>query len=256
MFIVASYKNVRGKKNCEPFGTAFAISEEFILTACHNVFPTKNALTPVRTVALLKEVTNAAVFSGDIIVAELEGFCKDKDEDWAVYKRKSGRFTHYAHVCNENELPSKNVRIGIRDFPIGLLIANSSTKITIESCHTKVSHYEEFQKTSSQPPTKKAKLILPVVDYPTIPSSDERIIQVIGGRVKGSCGAGYFAPNNKIVAFHYESVDHGEELSITNSYTSDRSHTSYSHGLVLCRLPKFKVWYNKEIADALGIAAI
>jgi hypothetical protein len=66
---------------------------------------------------------------------------------------------------------------------------------------------------------------------------------VVGGRVKGSCGAVYFGVNRKVVAFHKESVDDGrEEVSVSNSYTSDRSHTSYGVGLVLCRLPKFKFW--------------
>ena len=76
----------------------------------------------------------------------------------------------------------------------------------------------------------------------------ERAIQVVGDRVTGSCGAAHFHANGKAVAFDMESVDDGrEEVSVSNSYNSDRSHTSYSIGLVLCRLAKFKDWYDNKI---------
>ena len=44
--------------------------------------------------------------------------------------------------------------------------------------------------------------------------------------------------NGKVVAFQKECVADGrEEVNLSDSYHSDRSHRSSSTGLVLCRLP-------------------
>lgn len=182
----------------------------------------------------------------DIVILTYENHCCNKDEDWAVYKRSAGNFTHSVQICPEHELPVSGVRIGIKDFPVGLVSVGSVTKVTLDSFHTKVSNYQVF---SDSAVSKKRKFAVTKTKPAT---SVERAIQVVGGRVTGSCGAAYFGVNGKVVAFHKEIVDDGrEEVSVSNSYTSDRSHTSYSVGLVLCRLPKFKVWYND---NAVGIA--
>ena len=62
-------------------------------------------------------------------------------------------------------------------------------------------------------------------------------------------------PNNKVVAFHVnlKRLDDGaDEVSISSLYTSDQNRTSYSRGLVICRLPKFKAWYNQNLAPVFG----
>ena len=68
-------------------------------------------------------------------------------------------------------------------------------------------------------------------------------------RICASCGAAYFNVSGKVVAFHIESIDDGEEIS---SYNSDRSHPSFSVGLVLCRLPNFRNWYNHNVGSDIG----
>lgn len=81
-----------------------------------------------------------------------------------------------------------------------------------------------------------------VVDVEPVREPD-RVLQVLGDRVTGSVGAPYFAPNGKIAAFHIDGSD-------------DRSHSSFSRGFVLCRLPKFKVWNNNNIVPVLSSKAI
>lgn len=230
-----------------PVGTAFAISETHICTANHNVFASGHIQPQI---GLLTEYEDP-ICKTDIIVATLVSNCVDGDEDWAVYQRTSGHFAHFAHVCPEDQLPVKNDKIGIRDYPVGLLTPLSSDKITMQSFHTKVAQYEAFVPINASSKKRKFTSGRVVDARPARPL--ERALQVVGGRVKGSCGAAYFAPNGKIVAFHVESLDDGSDsVSASNSYTSDRSHTSYSRGLLLCRLPKFVLWYNDAIPPILG----
>jgi hypothetical protein len=236
-----------------PVGTAFSISETHVFTASHNTLISGRIQQEIGLLTFYEE----PIVMSDIIVANFTCSSKDADEDWVVYSRSAGRFSHYAHICPEDELPAKNDRIGIRDFPVGIAMFCDSTKtITIGSSHTKVYQYEVFTpiSTVASSKSKKRKRTNNVVDSrPQIPDDQKRALTVVGGRVKGSCGAAYFEPNNKVVAFHVESLDDGSDVvSISNSYTSDRSHTSYSRGLVICRLPKFKAWYNQVLAPELG----
>eukprot|EP01039_Chlorochromonas_danica_P010831 gene10831-12041_t len=242
MFLVLKLTRGKGKKNkgeiisAVPVGTSFALSDKLLFTAAHNVCNSEHvALGEIGVVRVYEN----PVLMADIVILTHENHCCDKDEDWAVYKRSSGNFTHSVQICPEHELPASGVKIGIKDFPVGLVSVGSVTKVTLDSFHTKVSNYQVF---SDSAVTKKRKFAVTKTKPAT---AVERAIQVVGGRVTGSCGAAYFGMNGKVVAFHKESVDDGrEEVSLSNSYTSDRSHTSYSIGLVLCRLPKFKAWYN------------
>ena len=136
------------------------------------------------------------------------------------------------------------------------MTSGSTNYISIQSFHTKVAQYSKCDPIPAVSKRRKANSGIAVVDVKPVVIPG-RALDVVGGRVKGSCGAAYFAPNNKVVAFHEESLDDGSDsVSVSNSYTSDRSHTSYGRGLVLCRLPKFKQWYNTNIVPTLGIAAI
>eukprot|EP01038_Epipyxis_sp_PR26KG_P013136 gene13136-17603_t len=237
MFLVLKLTRGKGKKNngeiieAVPVGTSFALSDKLLFTAAHNVCNAKHvALGEIGVV----RVYEAPVLIADIEILTHEIHCCDKDEDWAVYKRSSGNFTHSVQICPEHELPAGRVKIGIKDFPVGL--AEFVTKVTLDSFHTKISNYQVF---SDSVVTKKRKFAVTKTKPAT---AVERAIQVVGGRVTGSCGAAYFGVNGKVVAFHKENGR--EEVSLSNSYSSDRSHTSYSVGLVLCRLSKFKAWYN------------
>jgi hypothetical protein len=138
----------------------------------------------------------------------------------------------------------KGDRIGIKDFPVGLNVVGSVCKVSLDSFHTKICHYEVYLDSNVG---KKRKFAVVKSRPQTLIS--ERAVQVVGARVKGSCGAPYFNCNGKVIAFHVESVDDGEDASATNSYNSDWSHTSHSIGLVLCRLPKFMAWYENNAPD-------
>lgn len=251
MFLVLKLTRGKGKSNkgeiisAVPAGTSFALSDSFLFTAAHTVFNAKG--TPCAEIGVVKAYEDPVVVD-DIVVLTYENHCSDKDEDWAVYKRSTGSFSHYVQVCPENELPASGAQIGIRDFPVGLVTVGSVTNVTLESFHTKVSNYQVF--VDSVPSTSKKRKFGVTKVKPM--EQPRRAIQVVGGRVTGACGAAYFGPNGKVVAFHVESVDDGrDEVSISHSYNSDRSHTSYSIGLVLCRLAKFKTWYNERTNGAL-----
>lgn len=259
MFLVVIIKRARKSKHnpnpaiigVTPVGTAFAISESHAFTAAHNVDVNGRI---DEEIGLLREYEDPVCVE-DIVVASYLAHCADGDEDWAIFERVTGTFAHYAHVCPEAELPVKNDTradlIGVRDFPVGLLTALSSDKLTVQSFHTKVAQYEVFTPVTAS--TKKRTFKGGRVVQSRPPKSVERALQVVGGRVKGRCGAAYFAGNGKVVAFHVESLDDGSDsISESNTYTSDRSHTSFSRGLVLCRLEKFRVWYNATVAPILG----
>jgi hypothetical protein len=243
MFIVLKLTRGRGKKNkgeiitAVPVGTSFALSGELLFTAARNVCCDAQHV-PLCEIGVVQEYEDPVMLT-DIVILNYENHCCDKDEDWAVYRRSSGSFTHFVQICPDNELPTSGVKIGIKDFPVGLVIVGSETKVILDSFHTKVSNYQVF---SGSVVSKKRKFGVAKTKPATVV---ERAVLVVGGRVRGSCGAAYFGINGKVLAFHNESVDDGrEEVSLSNSYNSDRSHTSYSIGLVLCRLPKFKAWYN------------
>jgi hypothetical protein len=252
MFLVVLIKRAKKSKKhpdppypiieVSPGGTAFAISEKLVFTANHNVMGKGGA---EQEIGLLTEYEDL-ICKDDIIVATLVASCADYDEDWAAYQRSSGSFTHFTQVCPEHELPVKNNKIGERDFPVGLVTSFSSRKLNIQSFHTKVYQYDIFKQINTSTKRRKGNSGRVVDEKPIRPT--ERALLVVGGRVKGSCGAAYFAQNNKVVAFHVESLGDGawgeDIVSESNSYASDRSHTSFHRGLVLCRLPKFIAWYS------------
>jgi hypothetical protein len=129
----------------------------------------------------------------------------------------------------------------------------SGDEICLRSVRTKVSSYGILKDPTQ---TKKRKRVHKVHDVaPSAPP--EKSVLVDGGRVKGCCGAPYFSDNGSVFAFHTESIDDGEGVSETNSLTSDRSHTSFSSGIVLCRTSKFKEWYNVTgVSDSIDLQLI
>jgi hypothetical protein len=130
---------------------------------------------------------------------------------------------------------------------VGLVTRVSVTKAYLDSFHSKVFNYQVF---SNSAVSRKRKFNV-VKTKPV--TAVEGALLVVGGRIPGSCGAAYLHVNGKVVAFQKESVDDGrEEVSVSNSYHSDRSHTSCSTGLGLCRLPRFKDWYDNSISRTVS----
>jgi hypothetical protein len=225
-----------------PVGTSFALSDKLLFSAAHNVCSKNVAAREIGVVQVYED----PILVTDIVVLTYECHCSDKDEDWAVYKRSTGSFTHSALICPEHELPLKGVKIFIKVYPVGLITVGSATKVVVDSFHKKVSNYQVF---SDSAVSRKRKYDV-VKTKPA--TAVERTIQVVGCRVTGSREAANFHENCNVVAFQKESVDNGrEEASISNSYRSDRSHTSYLVGLALCRLPKFKDWYDNKIPPTI-----
>ena len=217
MFLVLRLTRDRSNKRnllrAEPIGTAFALSGSYLFTAAHNVCSGKGkAVSLLKEIGVVRSYTDPIV-RADIIILKHVAHCLAYDEDWAIYKRTTGTFSHFAELCPETELPPKGVKIGIKNYPVGLLAVGSATKVTLESFLTKIAHYEEFIDSVSPVP-KRMKFA--VTDTPQVVV--ERAVQVVGGRIRGSCGAAYFSSNGKVFAFHKESVDDGDEVSVSNSY--------------------------------------
>ena len=221
MFLVLKLTRGRGEKNngeivnAVPVGTSFALSDKLLFTAAHNVCEMTVAARKIGVVQVYED----PVLISDIVVLAYECHCSDKDKDWAVYKRSTGSFTHSALICPVHELPKKGIRIGIKDFPAGLVTIESVTEADLDSFHSKVFNYQVF---SNSAVSRKRKFNV-VKTKPV--TAVEGALLVVGGRIPGSCGAAYFHVNGKVVAFQKESVDDGfEEVNLSNSYLSDRSH--------------------------------
>lgn len=60
----------------------------------------------VREIGLLKEY-KVPIGRNKIVLVEFLVNCSDENADWAIFKRCSGTFAHYAHVYPESELPIK-----------------------------------------------------------------------------------------------------------------------------------------------------
>ena len=126
---------------------------------------------------------------------------------------------------------------------MGLVNSFSAAKLSVLSVLAKVSMYECRLQPRPASMTGDTSFSVPVVKSAlrTI-DTDEVVIMVSGGRVKGSCGAPYFNLRGEVVAFHFESVDDSESETSAHS-----NHVSYSHGYVLCRLARFMSFYNECI---------
>ena len=101
MFLVLKLARSRGKKNngeiisAVPVGTSFALSDKLLFTAAHNVCNAKHvALDEIGIVRLYED----PVLMADIVILTHENHWCDKDEDWAVYKRSAGTFTHSVQI--------------------------------------------------------------------------------------------------------------------------------------------------------------
>lgn len=220
MFLVLKLTRGRGEKNngeivnAVPVGTSFALSDKLLFTAAHNVCEMNVAARKIGVVQVYED----PVLISDIVVLAYECHCSDKYEDWAVYKHSTGSFTHTALICPEHELPKKGIRIGIKDFPAGLVTIESVTEADLDPFHSKVFNYQIFSN-SAVSRKRKFKVVKTTV------TAVEGALLVVGGMIPGSCGAAYFHVNGKVVAFQKESVDDGfEEVNLSNSYRSDRSH--------------------------------
>jgi hypothetical protein len=257
MFLVVLIKRARKTKaypdpriiSATPVGTAFAISEKHVFTACSSVFHNGGI---EQEIGLLTKYRSPVYRQDIIVVTRLEN-CSDDDENWAVFQRISGTFEHYVHVCPEDELPVKNDKIGIMDFPVSPVTSISSDTLTVQSLHAKILQYEVLVPMHARPKKRKFTSARVVQFRPV--RKVERAMLVIGDRVKGTYGAAYFAHNGKAAAFHVETLPM-EYLDFFFTLNRDRCFTSLSRGLVLCRLLKFREWYNAVIVPILGCKAL
>ena len=230
-----------------PCGSAFAISNQYVITARHNLL---YADGHEKEVGLVKEIVEGVPLHETGII-KLVLVADSVENDWAVLRRDDGEaFPKYATVCPDVELPSESSTVGVKDFTAGMFEVGSSTKLKVLSVSTKVCQYEPR---ASDNMNDSSMMHIPVIrigePMPPVDSRIEDTIMVSGGRVYGSCGGPYFAENGKVVAFHVRSLDDAPEPSgrSTRSHSSNRSHVSYSHGYVLCRLPDFVQWHNDNI---------
>ena len=223
--------------NILPCGTAFSISPSLVLTAFHNLAGRKR-------MCLVKTLTNSEsskVLRSDVIYLKPSPIYKNKDDDWAILEREVGAFDTFAEICgNDGELPPENSKIAIKHFPVGLIDSSSVAHLRVVSSNEKLNFFSPRLSSSAvSSAAKKQKLIGPlkftITDNPSeIVVKVADVAFVSNGLSRGSCGAPYFALNNKVFAFHVESVDDCADM---NAHSNSGSHQSFCHGYVICRLP-------------------
>jgi hypothetical protein len=214
-------------------GTAFAVSATLALSAWHNFSDNEFAAGDV--IMLCKEIRESVILRSCPTVTVLD---HDAKEDWVVLQlaAQGTTFPCHATLCPEAELPSEQDNgvtsrvVGVKDFPCGLM--NSCSHLTVGTMNAKVFNYG---------PAWRAKPgALRFADK--FPAGVDFVVYVRGERTLGSCGAPYFAVSGKAFAFHVGSLnDADSEDAMT---TTGHSHTSYSEGRVLARLPKFSARYG------------
>ena len=147
-------------------------------------------------------------------------------------------------------MPARRSFVTIKDFPVGLSCSSSSStplEIVSHKCEITQYQYRELAKKKEKTASLKSSELTVLSSSArrrktTVKPQDVLVVHI--GRVGGSSGAPYFAEHGKVVAFHVESIDDDDGAT-----ASPNSHTSYSRGYVLCRLPNFVRWYNRTMTD-------
>ena len=223
----------------KPAGTAFAISNRFVLTAFHNISTGDNQFAA--SIGLCSSLMNDKGVYVTTEVIPVDCVRHDEAEDWAILKLKDdspSRFSAFAAVCLEDELPKAREQVGIRDFQVGNFTSKSENKLDVcSSGPVKVAGYENRVSPPPSPESPHPKRVKVVQELPVLV---EDAVKVEGGRTIGSCGGPYFTRSGKVFAFHERSFND----TMDDDLMSVQSHHSISVGYVLCRLPNFMKWYN------------
>lgn len=226
-------KNKRKIASITPLGTACAISDDVVYTACHN----KDKFQEFGIVRVLSGIRE--VCHDDII--EVEEIEHHSEEDWVLFKRKSGNFGRGNYCTNiildENNLPSKQSKIAIFDYPVGVLTApTGSNSLECTVLRGNVCWYES-PKTGSGSSSTTVLSTWKVVESVKEEEPASRVV-VDGGRSRGSCGAPYVTYTGALFAFHVASFNDDEG-------GSRASHTHYSNGVVFARSPHFQTAFQR-----------
>jgi hypothetical protein len=228
-----SSKNKRKLASITPLGTACAISDDVVYTANHNIGKFE-AFGIVRVLSGTREVSHS-----DIIEVAL--IDRDSKEDWALLRRKSGNFGRGNYCTNiildENNLPSKQSKVAIFDYPAGVLMApTGSNNLECTVLRGNVCWYES-PKTGTESSSATVLSTWKVVESLKEEEPASRVV-VDGGRSRGSCGAPYVTYTGALFAFHVASFNDDDGDSRT-------SHTHYSNGVVFARSPNFQTAYER-----------
>jgi len=230
--------------NIVPCGSAFSISPSLVLTAFHNV-ASDGSMKPMCLVRSL--FTNSKVLRADIINLKLPPFAANEKDDWMILEREAGTFAKFAEICeDDDELPLENSDIAIKHFPVGLIDSNSVAQLRVISMKEKVLYFTPRLHPPSSKKQKVGQMKFTVTDNAAeIVQPVADVAFVTNGLSRGSSGAPYFALNNKVFAFHIESLDDAIENSTSGS------HQSYCHGYVLCRLPSFMSVFLRDVKPTM-----
>lgn len=216
-----------------PVGTVFAIASNLLLSANHNrLDPDTNLPLEMSFAKILRKKDGVIVPPDDKVGLKVLAF--DTKEDWVIFERTdSERFLDTAVLCEEHDLPDENnkhnVDITIRYYNAGLF------KNRLKQVHRKAQffYYQDCDDVKA-----------------TADVEDEAEIFVSEGAVRGVCGAPYYY-QDKVVAFHVESdseamlFDRKNDMcDMIESVISTHSH--FSVGRVLCRLPAFMELYRRN----------
>jgi len=177
----------RGNDNdAEAIGTAFAISENLLLTACHNVVTQSQSDGVSHNKTLDLKVASGLKRSGDAITSEETGrlvevhkYCVDVD--WACLRLADSKSTFSSFIplaTDSSDMPPRGSteKLYIYHCPVGLFLED----IAMDTCHVMV---------------KEASLGI----------IGEKTLSFQNGAFPGSCGGPYIF-RNKAVALHTEST--------------------------------------------------
>ena len=212
-----------------PIGTVFAIAPNLLLSANHNrLDPDTNLPLEVSFSKLLRR-TNGKIVATDKIGLKVLSF--DTEEDWVIFERVDSEvFQDNAVLCDEQDLPDEdsehNVEVTIRYYNAGLF----QKKLKRLHRRARFVQYEESDELTH--------------------TENETEMIVADGAVSGVCGAPYYF-GAKVVAFHVASDSEALEFHEKNELNTEvesltSTHTHFSVGRVLCRLPAFMKFYRKQ----------
>jgi len=179
-------------------GTAFAITKNHVVTACHNLVGDDGITFLDANRYGTFQIDTRAMKQGEISIfpsaLNLKVIRSDTSADWAILEvlDSSRMFPSYLPICPVESLPQPHIneREELKSYhaPIGYYSRNAILELEIWS--------DPYQR---------------VLQY----DQHHTLILVAGGLYRGSCGAPYVNHDGLVVAMHLSSSHEGKEFSST-----------------------------------------
>jgi len=227
------YSDTNSPNDVILLGTAFSISDVFVVTASHVLHDDSG-----KALASSFFISSAVLKNGELIQMvnprEIDQLFNDVESDWSILRIKntSIRFSNWLPICPVKSLPNvpaEHVQLKFYYAPIGQFLVNGMDNMVI---------WRDDYKTILQYNLERTK------------------IYCDGGLYRGSCGAPYINKQGFVVAMHLSSINEGVNWSNVK-YTKKRKfdqlekviaqsvtdmnavHASIREGLVLVNVASF-----------------